>query len=93
MTVKGTARTTNLASDPVYKTATPGTKKQMKRDHKTARAKALLEEKAAASAASQLAAEKKKRESLAVEPVVSPVVQTVVVTAALGSHGLLVIFF
>ena len=42
MTVKGTARTTNLASDPVYKTATPGTKKQMWRDHKTARAKALL---------------------------------------------------
>ena len=84
MTVKGTARTTNLASDPVYKTATPGTKKQMRRDRKTARAKALLVEKAAASAASELAAEKKKRESLAVEPVVSPVVQTVVVT---GSHS------
>ena len=84
MTVKGTARTTNLASDPVYKTATPGTKKQMRRDHKTARAKALLVEKAAASAASELAAEKKKRESLAVEPVVSPVVQTVVV---MGSHS------
>ena len=84
MTVKGTARTTNLASDPVYKTASPGTKKQMRRDHKTARAKALLVEKAAASAASELAAEKKKRESLAVEPVVSPVVQTVVVT---GSHS------